>query len=194
MKRSAFFRCGAAGALAVAARPGASSAQPIAPAATPIKGDLIRFGDLFHIDYYTVRINAIAWLPSSDAVAKAIQARFNQTYLDDDSKGYLEIDADVKNASSAAANVPSPSFQVLFKDGSQTEDAEAIIFRGAQIFGTTQYQPGAGTSLRYIIANVAKPAGDLTVTKIIVKTTYDKNDAGAPPAFRLLSPAVTLPS
>ena len=191
MKRSQLLGRTASIALPMLLAPTLAAAQSIAPAATPIKGDLIRIGDLFHIDYFNVRITAIVWLPGSDPVGKAIEERTNQE-PPADGKGFLEIDAETKNATRDSAMPPSPYFQVIFKDGSQTDDTDAMVFRGAQLFASTNYQPGAGPALRYIIANVPKPTGDFLVTKIIIKPAYSENDAGAPRAFRMLTPPVTI--
>jgi hypothetical protein len=165
-----------------------------APAATPIKGDVIAIGDLFHIEGWNVRITRIGWVPAATFGAMLQRATGNLPPEGD--LGYLVITAQTKNVGNVpgANTPPNPMFQLFYKDGTQSAEGAAQKFSATAdtLFPAANYQPGAGPTLRYVLVGVAKPDAANPVTKLLVKA--GSPEAGFPPAFRMLVPTVHVPN
>jgi len=166
-----------------------SGGAPIAPGAVPIKGDMIQLGTLFHVDYWNIRITNIAWEPVTSPLGKALGQSLD---LDND-KGLLVSTADIKVASDKPQDMLYPSIQVIYKDGTQSDDENRTAYRADTAAEQTgdAFQPGQGLTVRFIVPNVPKPTAANPVIKVLIKPyNGGDNDSGAAKVFRFLDPPI----
>ncbi len=156
---------------------------PPAPAAKPLSSDTAKMNVPFALDFFNIRIQKIEWMADTSAFAQKISAN------SDEGLGSLVITALVKANGSESANVPTPSSQAIFKDGSASNEVSLDPYTTTGKQSNATYQPGDGGTVIWVMQNVAAPTQDNPITKIVFKQSYTDLK---PALIRLLSPPVTI--
>ncbi|MHB8147838.1 MAG: hypothetical protein ACYDGM_11355 [Vulcanimicrobiaceae bacterium] len=140
----------------------------------------------FHLTGFNYRIQAIHWIPASDAFASAIADYASAATAPN---GYLVFEVPVKNTQSGEASAPGLDVTAFYEDGTSSTSRETPFSKAGAPLTTANIFPGQGMTLYYAIANVPQPTKANPVVKLLLQYTAN-NDPGYPPVYRLLHPVV----
>jgi hypothetical protein len=155
-----------------------------APAAKPVSGAAAQMNVPFALDYYNLRIQKIEWWADGSPA-------FQKMKLDasDDGLGTLAITAAIKANGRDGHVVPTPSTQLIYKDGSTSTEANLQPYTLSGRRSDGAYQAGDGGTVVFLLANMPPPSTDNPITKIVFRQSWEDLN---PKLIRLLDPAVTV--
>ncbi|MHB8141160.1 MAG: hypothetical protein ACYDHD_07930 [Vulcanimicrobiaceae bacterium] len=161
-------------------------AVPHVPGRGPLKGDIVKMNQQFHLNGFNYRVESIRWIPATDPYAqKAAPYAGNATAPN----GFLVFEVPVKNANYFVEPIPNLIVTAFYKDGtSKDSDGPAHSKAGPEVNASEKLYPGQGVTVYYVLSDVPQPSSSNPLTKLILKNNL--SNPGYPPVYRLLHPVV----